>query len=149
MSDGQPRIAPHEAAGSSQSAPLPPNRHFGLVVGGVAIAVGLLILFSRGAGPVASVLVAAGWVLVILALIAPKLLSWPNQLWMKFGALLGLVMTPIFMGVIYVTTFLPIGLIMRFMGRDPLSRSRKPAGESYWIVRTPPGPDPATMTNQF
>lgn len=149
MSGGPSRIAPHEAASAAGAVLLPPNRQFGFMVGGVAVAVGALLYVARGPGVVSTALLGAGAGLVVLASIAPKLLSWPNRLWMKLGFVLGLVMTPIVMGVVYVTTFLPIGLIMRARGHDPLRRKRKAAGESYWIVRTPPGPDPATLPNQY
>jgi hypothetical protein len=149
MSGRPPRIAPHESAGSGEPPPLPSNRYFGLAVGGVLIALGVLMSLSREPGPASAAVLGAGALLAGLAAVAPALLEWPNRLWMKLGLVLGLIMTPVVMGVVYVTTFLPIGLIMRLRGHDPLKRKRKPAGESYWIVRNPPGPDPATMPNQF
>jgi hypothetical protein len=129
---------------------LPSNRSFGLVVGGAAIFVALLLFLKDGEfGAPSLVFGGAGGVLALLAFAAPALLATPNRLWMKLGHLLGLIMTPVIMGLVYVTTFLPIALLMRLKRHDPLRRTRKPAGESYWIVRTPPGPDPATMPNQF
>lgn len=144
------RVAPHEAISASEALKLPSNRNFGVVVGAAAIAAGLLLYLKDGAmGPFSVALIAFGSVLNLLGFLAPSLLTAPNRLWMKFGLLLGLIMTPVIMGLVYVTTFLPIALLMRLKGHDPLRRARKPAGESYWIVRTPPGPDPATMPNQF
>lgn len=142
-------ISAHEAAGAADAAPPPSNRHFGLVVGAAAIAIGAFFHLTRGIGPVSTATLFAGGALVVLALAAPGLLTWPNRAWMRLGHWLGLIMTPIVMGVVYVTTFLPIGLIMKLKRIDPLKRARKSAGESYWIVRSPPGPDPATMPNQF
>jgi hypothetical protein len=150
MSTGRSRIAPHEAANGGSEPPLPSNRSFGLVVGGAFLALAALFVWKDGGfGLLPKVFSAAGAVLMAFALIAPAALSVPNRLWMRLGLLFGLIMTPIVMGVVYVTTFLPIGLIMRLKGHDPLRRRRKPPGESYWVVRDPPGPDPATMPNQF
>lgn len=144
------RLAPHEALAAHEAAKLPSNRSFGLVVGAAAIALGLLIGLRNGAfGSLTISLITLGCVLALLGLIAPSALTIPNRLWMKLGFYLGLVMTPVIMGLVYVTTFIPIALTLRLQGRDPLRRKRKPAGESYWIIRTPPGPDPATMPNQF
>ncbi len=42
----------------------------------------------------------------------------------------------------------PLGLVMRALGLDPLRLRREPAAASYWIARDPPGPAPATMKNQ-
>ena len=147
---GKAGIAPHEAPNGGAELALPSNRSFGLVVGGAFLALcAMLVWKDGGAGPVAVGFGTIGATLVALGLAAPASLAVPNRLWMKLGLLLGIVMTPIVMGVVYVTTFLPIGLIMRLRGHDPLKRKRKAPGESYWIERNPPGPDPATMTNQF
>ncbi|HBS34436.1 MAG TPA: hypothetical protein DEA50_05065 [Parvularcula sp.] len=150
MSGFSRRIAPHEAAGGGAEPTLPSNRSFGLVVGAAFLALALLVAQKDGGpGLVPLTFGATGAALAALALAAPSLLASPKRLWMKLGLVLGLVMTPIVMGVVYVTTILPIGLIMRARGHDPLRRRRKPAGESYWIAKDPPGPDPATMVNQF
>lgn len=149
MSD-KSRIAPHEAVGAAGATPAPSNRSFGLVVGFALLALAAFLTWRGGGfGLFSQIFGATGGALITLALLAPAFLAVPNRLWMKLGLLLGLIMTPIVMGVVYVTTFLPIGLIMRLKGHDPLRRKRKPASESYWVVRAPPGPDPATMANQF
>jgi hypothetical protein len=90
-----------------------------------------------------------GGLLVLFGAIAPDALTLPNRLWMKLGFLLGLIMTPIVMGLLYLLTFIPMGLALRLAGKDPLRRRKKGEGESYWVVRDPAGPDPKTMTNQF
>ena len=41
-------------------------------------------------------------------------------------------------------TVLPIGLVMRALGKDLLRLKREPDADSYWIVRAPPGPAPET-----
>jgi hypothetical protein len=56
---------------------------------------------------------------------------------------------PIVLGLIYGLAMVPIGLLMRATGRDPLSLKLDPQAASYWVVREPPGPAPDTMINQF
>ena len=51
--------------------------------------------------------------------------------------------------MVFFTTVMPIGLLMRAVGKDPLRLRREPAAGSYWIAREPPGPEPDTMKNQF
>jgi hypothetical protein len=51
--------------------------------------------------------------------------------------------------VVFVTTVVPVGLLMRVLGKDPLRLKPDPATASYWIDRKPAGPAPATMKNQF
>jgi hypothetical protein len=43
----------------------------------------------------------------------------------------------------------PMGLLLRVLGKDLLSLKRKPDSTSYWISREPPGPEPGTMSKQF
>ena len=49
----------------------------------------------------------------------------------------------------YYSLLMPIGLVMRLCGKDPLRLRRDPDAPSYWLVRDPPGPAPETMKNQF
>jgi len=90
---------------------------------------------------------AAGFAAVALAL--PNILGPLNRLWMKFGLLLHRVINPIVMGLLFFAVVTPIGLVMRATGKDLLRLRRSKTEKSYWIDRTPPGPAPETMKNQF
>ena len=72
-----------------------------------------------------------------------------NLVWHKLGLLLFAVVSPIVMGVVFYTTVVPIGLLMRRFGKDPLRLKIDPGARSYWIERDPPGPAGAQMKNQF
>ncbi len=150
MARNKAKFAPHEAGATSEAPPEPSNRSFGLIVGGIALAIGALRFFILDhSGPFTIGFLAIGGALMLLGLIAPSLLSIPNRLWMKLGVLLGIIVTPIVLGLIFLSTFVPIGFLMRLRGYDPMRRAEKDPGESYWIVRDPAGPDPKTMPNQF
>lgn len=92
------------------------------------------------------------WVLVIsaifllMAFVAPQVLSLPNKLWFKFGVLLGSIVTPIVMALVYFITVLPIGIIMRLLGKDLLKQKFDKNTKSYWIKRNEPM---GSMKNQF
>jgi hypothetical protein len=90
-----------------------------------------------------------GVVLIVLGLVAPGSLSALNRAWMKLGLILFKVVNPVVLALIYGVAMVPIGLLMRLTGGDPLRLKFDPAAETYWIVRDPPGPAPETMTNQF
>jgi hypothetical protein len=96
-----------------------------------------------------------GWPLAIGAAFAacatlrPALLAPLNRLWMSLGHLLGRIVSPIVMGLIYFGVVTPIAIIARWRGVDPMRRRFDPAATSYWIERQPPGPDPATMERQW
>jgi hypothetical protein len=56
---------------------------------------------------------------------------------------------PKVLGLLFFVTIMPIGLVMRAMGKDFLRLRLDPTAKSYWIDRTPPGPPPQSMKNQF
>src|SRR5438128_2708044 len=72
-----------------------------------------------------------------------------NVIWFRLGLLLGAIVTPIVMGLLYVTTFVPTSLILRLAGRDLLGLEREPDRASYWVARDPPGGGQSTMKRQF
>jgi hypothetical protein len=57
-----------------------------------------------------------------------------NKLWMNFGQLIGVIISPIVIGVIFFTLCVPYGLVMRLFGRDEL-RLKLRKRESYWKPR--------------
>lgn len=95
------------------------------------------------------------WAIVVAGLFLLAGFAFPivlrplNVLWFKFAMLLYKVVNPLTMAMLYYFTVVPTGLIMRLLGKDPLQRSFDKTIESYWVTRTPPGPEPASMKNQF
>src|SRR6267378_5362748 len=87
--------------------------------------------------------------LALIAVFKPALLGGLNRLWIKFGVLLGKVVSPVALGVLFYGVLTPLGALMRLTGKDPLRRRREPEATSYWLPRQPPGPPPGSMTNQF
>ena len=85
-------------------------------------------------------------IFLLLAFLAPNVLLVPNKLWFKFGMLLGSIISPIVMALVYFLTVLPTGLIMRLLGKDLLKQKLDKNAKSYWIKRTEPM---GSMKNQF
>jgi hypothetical protein len=108
------------------------EREFGLLVGLVAILIGSRRLYQGGGGPVAIGLLGAGSALAILALFFPRALVLPNRWWMALAKWLSLITTPIILGIIFFLIVMPIGMIKRLFGWDPLRR-RAPSAVSYWV----------------
>jgi len=123
------------------------DRSFGLVMAGAFAAVSALNAWHSGRfWPWTATLSA----LFLAASIArPAALHPLNLLWLKFGLLLSRIVSPIVMALLFFGTMLPTGMIMRMMGKDLLRLKRQAAVDSYWIVRSPPGPSPETMRDQF
>lgn len=140
----------HERLDAHERVEGPTDRAFGLTVGGILGALGLVkaFLFS-GWTAVAVLLVVAGGALVGTALVRAPLLAPLNRAWLRLGLLLFRIVNPVVMFLIYATTVVPIGLVLRLRGKDLLRLRREPGSASYWIERHPPGPAPGTMRNQF
>jgi hypothetical protein len=88
-------------------------------------------------------------VFALIAMSYPVLLAEPNKLWTKLGVLLGRVVSPIALGVLFYVVFTPLGIAMRLSGKDSLRLKFDPGAETYWVERKPPGPPPDSMKNQF
>jgi hypothetical protein len=123
------------------------DRAFGITVGAVCGAVGLMRLFMGHS--YALWWIAAGAILVLLGLAWPTALAPLNRVWLRFGLVLYKIVNPVVMTVLYGVAVVPTGLLMRLCGKDPLRLRRQPEAASYWIVREPPGPPAETMRNQF
>ena len=88
-------------------------------------------------------------IFLVASLALPAALAPLNALWARFGAMLQKVVNPIVMGVLFFVTITPIAFIMKLLNKDPLQLGWHPDARSYWIPRTPPGPAPQTMKDQF
>jgi hypothetical protein len=123
------------------------DRVFGLVFAAFFSIMACVPLFSGG--ELRTWALVAGGVFLSLALLMPSTLTRLNRAWMRFGLLLGKIVSPIALGVLFLTVITPIGWALRLMGKDPLLLKSDPVATSYWITRNPPGPDPKTMNRQF
>jgi hypothetical protein len=72
-----------------------------------------------------------------------------NRAWMKLGELMGRVVSPVVLGVIFFGVFTPVGLAMRLFGRDAMARQFDRRLNSYWVNREPPGPAEDSYRNMF
>jgi hypothetical protein len=113
-------------------------RTFGLITGGIAaglFGLALPLLFAHGfpkwPWPVAGVL-------IVWALAAPTTLKPVYLVWMTIGQVLGWVNTRIILTVMFYLIILPVGLLRRLMGKDPMARTMSPQEKSYRVASTVP-----------
>ncbi|WP_155253687.1 hypothetical protein [Bradyrhizobium japonicum] len=85
----------------------------------------------------------------LLALLRPAWLSLPNSLWLKLGLLLHRLVSPVIMAILFYGTILPIGLLMRALGKDPLRLRLEKDVKSYWLPLTDDRQPNASMRQQF
>ena len=120
------------------------NRSFGLLFFVVFLIVSLWPLTHEGSIRIWSVIVSA--VFLILGLINSRLLTPFNVLWFKLGMILGAIISPIVMGIVFFLVVTPTGFILRIMGKDLLNKKYDKEKETYWIKRNA---SIGTMKRQF
>ncbi len=81
---------------------------------------------------------------LILGLFNSSILTPLNLLWFKFGMLLGRLVSPVIMALVFFFVVTPTGLIMRLFNKDLLKLKKKDK-KSYWIGRK----SKSEMKNQF
>jgi len=137
----------HESFSREEKAVAGSDRSFGLVMAAALSALSLLNAWHSGrVWPWTATLAA---LFLAASIIRPAALHPLNLMWLKFGLLLSRVVSPVVMALLFYGTVLPTGIVMRMMGKDLLRLKRQAAMDSYWIVRSPPGPAPETMRDQF
>ena len=123
------------------------DRFFGLTFFAVFLIMALWPWLRHGPIRLSALGIALGFLGV--SLIAPAMLSPLNRLWLKLGALLHSVTSPIILGVMFFLVITPTGRIMRLLGKDILRLEFDRNVHSYWIRREPPGPDKTSLNRQF
>jgi amino acid transporter len=81
--------------------------------------------------------IAVAFVFLIITLVRSDALLPLNKLWMRFGLLLGMIVSPIVLGIIFFGLFTPIATLMRLGRRDEL-RLKFVKKSSHWITRSEP-----------
>jgi len=137
---------------SSNSLPppdIPPSeRSFGFLFTIVFVGLGCYGAYKGWSQVAIIAWLTAGFIVALLTLFAPRFLSPFKRAWLRLGVLLGNVVSPIALGIIFFGLLTPISFAIRLIGRDELRLKKKPAA-SYWIERLPPGPTSDSFRNQF
>ena len=102
---------------------LPTNRNFGIVFTIVFLIISFWPLLKNGDIRYWSLIISL--IFFVLALINSKILTPLNKAWMKFGLILGKIVSPLVMGLIFFFVVTPTGIIMRLLGKDLLNLKKK------------------------
>ena len=137
----------HESFARAEPYQVGSDRSFGFVFAGAFVVLALWPLV-RGAPPRLGFIPPAAAFLAV-ALIRPAVLGPLNRIWARLGQLLNRVVSPVVLSLVFVVGVVPIALVFRWSGKDPLRLKFDRAAPSYWISRAPPGPPPESIKNQF
>ena len=110
------------------------ERSFGISVGSVLMLISVYMIW-RGRITAAEITGGIGAALLMLGLAKPILLKWPSALWWKFAMVLGYVNARVILTIAFTLVFIPLGLMWRLIGRDPLANRR--ASFPGWTVYPP------------
>ena len=119
------------------------NRSFGIVFFIFFLIVSLYPLLNENELRLWALIISV--IFLVLGLIDSIILTPLNKSWFKFGILLGKIVSPIVMGVVFFLVVTPISLIMKLFGKDILN-IKKNKKQTYWIEKTGPK---SKMKNQF
>ena len=107
------------------------NITFGILFFIFFFIIGLYPLVSVGVIRIWSVVLSL--VFLIITIIKPNLFTFLNKFWIKFGILLGKIISPIVMGLVFFFVVTPIGILVRVLKKDVMGL--KTRASSYWIKR--------------
>ena len=115
---------------------LPSNKKFGFFFT-IVFAVASAYFYNSTSASWAYTFGLASLTFLIVSTFKSEILLPLNKLWVRFGHLLGMIVSPIILGVIFFGLFTPIAFVMRLSGRDELRLKflKKP---SHWISRNEP-----------
>ena len=119
------------------------NRSFGIVFFVVFLLIALYPLTYSGEIRIWSAIISLFF--LVLGLLNSKLLTPLNKIWFKFGILLGKIISPLVMGLIFFFVVTPIGILMRILKKDLLNLKFNKK-TTYWIEKNDPK---SKMKNQF
>ena len=119
------------------------NKSFGVVFFLVFLLISLYPLINDGNIRVWSFVISI--IFLVLGVLNSKILSPLNKIWFKFGLLLGKIISPIVMGIIFFIVVTPTGLILRLFQKDVLNLKYN-NNNTYWIEKSGPK---SKMKNQF
>ena len=109
------------------------NKSFGLLFFVVFLILALWPL--KNSSNINLYLIIASAIFLILGLINSKLLSPLNKSWIKLGEILGMIIAPIVMALVYFVILTPVSFIVRIFGKDLLGLKFLKEKETYWIKR--------------
>ena len=127
---------------------IPSNKKFGFFF---SVFFAMIALYSYSQQFMSTLVAAVVISIVFLAttLLVPQVLAPLNRIWYELGMLIGKIISPIILGIIFFMLITPIAIITKLFGRDHL-KIKKLSVKSYWIDRHPPSRPPSdSFKSQF
>ncbi len=124
------------------------NRDFGFLFGFIFLLFSGYLYLKNASLFLITLILILGVGLFIIGILKPHFLAPASKAWYLLGELLGRVVSPIVLGIIFFLLITPVAIIGRLLGRDELALRRK-STNSYWIDRQPESITSDSFKNQF
>ena len=124
---------------------LPSNKSFGIVFFIFFLILSFYFYINNNSFSIILIFLLLSFFFLIFGLLQSKILTPLNKIWFKFGILLGKIISPIIMGIIFFFVVTPISFLMKLLKKDILNLKFN-NNNSYWIDKTGPK---SKMKNQF
>ena len=109
------------------------NRSFGLLFFLVFLVIAFWPLTKKS--EINLYLISIALIFLVLGLLNSKILSPLNKAWIKLGEILGRIVAPVVMALVYFIILTPISLLVRLFGKDLIGMKFSNDIKSYWIKR--------------
>ena len=109
------------------------SKHFGLLLSIIFFILAVYLIFKKSIFLGQFLLILSG-TFFLVSITIPRYLNRITKLWLRFGDILGRVVSPITLGLIFFILIAPIGMLTRLFGRDELLLKKKNK-KSYWLAR--------------
>lgn len=130
-----------------QNIQLPSNRRFGLFFSIIFIIISFYFFFIEKLN-IGIIFLIISILFFLISIFVPKSLYLLNLLWMRIGIIIGIIVNPVIVGLIYFLLFFPIGLIMKLYGRDELLINLKNK-KTFWYYKNRDRENLSSFKNQF
>jgi len=110
-------------------------RKFGLMIGGIFLAIGLLLLWKSVWLDVRIIFIALGGTLFLGGVLLPLPLKYVYLIWMGFAFALGWIVSRFILIILFIFVITPIGIVAKLVGKQFLDLKFRDGKDSYWIPK--------------
>lgn len=106
---------------------------FGLTVGGVLLAIGLVLFYFEK--PAAIYFAVIGGLLILFGALFPKILKPLNRIWMSLAIILGFIMSRVILTILFYLVLTPIAILAKIVGKKFIVMKYDKSANTYWEKR--------------
>jgi len=107
-------------------------REFSIIFCIAGVVLASISYYKHGVQPTAIILAGTGLLFLALGLVYPQILKPLHKIWMSLGVILGYFVTKIILFISFFVIIVPMGILLRLLGKDVLDLKVNKAEDTYW-----------------